>query len=176
MRHSPRRAFGRMSRTPVRREPQPGCTVRPAATSRRSWPQSLSSNPEPQSPSSNPEKANIMQIPPELKPASWGAAGGAIALAIVGFTWGGWVTGGTAELKAKQRAEQAVVTALAPVCADKFRQQADAGANLVALQKVNSWQQGSFIEKGGWATMPGSTSPDSAVARACADMLGQTKS
>jgi hypothetical protein len=168
MRHSPPRAFGRMKRNPLRHEPQPGCTVRPAATSRRSWP--------PQSLSSNPEKANIMQIPPELKPASWGAAGGAIALAIVGFTWGGWVTGGTAELKAKQRAEQAVVTALAPVCADKFRQQADAGANLVALQKVNSWQQGSFIEKGGWATMPGSTAPDSAVARACADMLGQSKS
>jgi hypothetical protein len=117
-----------------------------------------------------------MQVPPELKPACWGAAGGAIVLAIVGFTWGGWVTGGTAELKATQRAEQAVVTALAPICVDKFRQQADATASLAELKKINSWQQGSFIEKGGWATMPGSSAPDSAVARACADMLGQAKS
>ncbi len=37
-----------------------------------------------------------MQVPSETKPALWGAAGGAIALAIVGFTWGGWMTTGTA--------------------------------------------------------------------------------
>lgn len=117
-----------------------------------------------------------MQIPSELKPACWGAVVGAIALAIVGFTWGGWVTGASAELKAKQRAELAVVTALVPICVDKFRQQADASANLVELKKVSSWQQGSFIEKGGWATMPGSSSPDMAVARACAELLGQPKS
>jgi nucleoid-associated protein YgaU len=89
----------------------------------------------------------------------------------VGFTWGGWSTGATAETQAKQRAERAVVTALAPICADKFRQQADAPANLVELKKVSSWQQGSFVEKGGWATMPGSTSTDSAVASACAEIL-----
>ena len=41
-----------------------------------------------------------------------GAAGGAIALAIVGFTWGGWYTTSGA---AKQ-AEAAVSTALLPVC------------------------------------------------------------
>ena len=35
-----------------------------------------------------------MQAPAQLKPALWGAVGGAIALAIVGFTWGGWMTGG----------------------------------------------------------------------------------
>jgi hypothetical protein len=158
----------RMKRTYPARDQLPGCTVRPAATSRRSWPQ--------QFPSTNLEKANVMQIPSELKPACWGAVGGAIALAIIGFNWGGWVTGGTAELKAKQRAELAVVTALAPICVDRFRQQANADASLVELKKVNSWQQGSFIEKGGWATMPGSSSPDTAVARACAEMLGQAKS
>ena len=41
--------------------------------------------------------------------ALWGAAAGAIALAIVGFSWGGWVTGGTAETLAKNRAATAVV-------------------------------------------------------------------
>ncbi|SRR6266571_2294672 len=116
-----------------------------------------------------------MQIPAQTKPALWGAVGGAIALAIVGFSWGGWVTGGTAAQIAKQRAESAVVAALAPICVDKFQHAADAGANLAALKKVNSWQQGSFIESGGWATMPGATSPDSAVARACAEILGNPK-
>jgi len=117
-----------------------------------------------------------MQIPSEVKPACWGAVAGAIALAIVGFNWGGWVTGGSAEAKASQRAERAVIAALAPICVDKFRQQTNAAASLAELSQVNSWQQGAFIEKGGWATMPGSNSPDSAVARACAEMLGQAKS
>jgi len=44
----------------------------------------------------------------------WGAAGGAVALAIVGFSWGGWVTGATA----KTQADAAAWTALLPVCAD----------------------------------------------------------
>ena len=112
-----------------------------------------------------------MKIPAELNPICWGAAGGAIALAIVGFTWGGWVTGGTAEAQAKQRADRAVVAALTPICVDKFRQQANAASTLVELQKVSSWQQGSFVEKGGWATMPGATAPESGVASACAEIL-----
>ena len=52
-----------------------------------------------------------------VKPACWGAAGGAIALAIIGFTWGGWVTGG----HAKTLADAAVTAALVPICADKFQ-------------------------------------------------------
>ena len=116
-----------------------------------------------------------MEIPSEVKPALWGAVGGAIALAIVGFTWGGWVTGGAAETVAKQRASKAVVTALAPICVDQFRRQADASASLVELKKASSWQQGTFVEKGGWATMPGTNSPDSAVAKACAETLAMAK-
>ena len=42
----------------------------------------------------------------------WSAAAGAIALAVVGFTWGGWSTsGGTAK-----QVEAAVQTALIPFC------------------------------------------------------------
>ncbi len=96
-------------------------------------------------------KVKIMEIPKEtkaaVKPALWGAAAGAIALAIVGFNWGGWVTGGTAETIAKNRAAKATYAS----------------------------DQSRFIEKGGWATMPGSTEPDSAVARACAQTLGSEK-
>jgi len=94
-------------------------------------------------------------------------------VAIVGFTWGGWVTGGTAEAGATKRANAAVVLALAPVCVEKFQRAADVSANLAALKKVDSWSQGEFVEKGGWATVPGSNPPDqvSAVARACAMLL-----
>ena len=112
-----------------------------------------------------------MQISPDIKPLCWGAVGGAIALAVVGFSYGGWVTGGSADQMAQQRADAAVVAALAPICADRFRQQADLPGRLAALKTVNPWQQGSVIEKGGWATMPGNAAPNPAVARACAEML-----
>src|SRR6202007_1926475 len=88
-----------------------------------------------------------------VKPALWGAAGGAAALAIVGFNWGGWVTGGTAETIAKQRDSTAVWAALAPICVDNFQRGKDAQTQLVELKKVNSWEQASFVTKGGWATI-----------------------
>ena len=94
-------------------------------------------------------------------------------MAIVGFTWGGWVTGGKAKAAALQGADAAVVVALAPVCVDKFQHAGDVSANLAALKKVDTWSQGAFVEKGGWATLPGSNSPEqvSAVAKACAVLL-----
>ena len=115
-----------------------------------------------------------MKIPIEVKPAFWGVVGGAVALAIAGFGWGGWVTGGKAETASLQRADKAVVVALAPVCVEKFNQASEVSDNLVALKKVDSWSQGEFVEKGGWATLPGSNSPEqvTAVAKACALLLG----
>ena len=96
-----------------------------------------------------------MQVPSETKPALWGAAGGAIALAIV---------------------DSAVVAILTPICVEKFQQSGDATANLLALKKISSsWEQGNFVEKGGWATRPGASSPDYVLARACAEKLVQAK-
>ena len=114
-----------------------------------------------------------MNIPIETKPALWGAAGGAIVAAIVGFTWGGWVTGGKADADATQRASAAVVAALAPVCVERFQRATDATGNLAALKKVDSWSQGEFIEKGGWATTAGAkaSTDQAAVAKACASLL-----
>ena len=114
-----------------------------------------------------------MKIPIELKPALWGIAGGAVAAAIVGFTWGGWVTGSRADADATHRANAAVVVALAPVCVERFQHSTDVAANLAALKKTDSWSQGDFVEKGGWATATGSKPSDqvSAVAKACATLL-----
>jgi hypothetical protein len=107
-----------------------------------------------------------------MKPAVWGALAGAVALTVIGFSQLGWTLGSTAEKMATQRAEAAVVAALAPICVEKFRHQADAPAKLVEFNKVSSWNRRSVIEEGGWATMPGSDTPNSAVATACAEKLG----
>ncbi len=77
---------------------------------------------------------------------------------------------------ADERANTAVVAALAPICAEKFLQNSDAKANLAVLQKISTtWEQGDYLQKGGWATRPGATSPDYQLARACAEKLVQVK-
>ena len=114
-----------------------------------------------------------MKIHPGVKPAVWGAVAGAIACAVVGFSQLGWTLGSNAEKMATERADAAVVSALAPICVERFQQQTDAAAKLVAFNKVSSsWDRRALIEKGGWATMPGSDTPNSEVASVCAEKLG----
>ena len=47
--------------------------------------------------------------------------------------------------------------------------------SLAELRKVDSWSRGDYIEKGGWATLPGGKPEQvTAVAKACADLLVAT--
>ena len=71
---------------------------------------------------------------------------------------------------AKERSELAVVAALAPVCADKFRALPDAEAKKVALSKVESWKRGEEFPKE-FVTLPGATYPSSALVNACSTLL-----
>jgi thioesterase domain-containing protein len=100
---------------------------------------------------------------------------GAVASVVIGFSWGGWVTGATANKLAAEQASTAVVTVLTPICVEKFMQNTDAQANMAALRKISStWQQGDYLEIG-WATRPGATSPDYELGRACAAKLIEAK-
>ena len=113
-----------------------------------------------------------LKLPPQTEPVLWGAAGGAAALALVGFAFGGWVTGGKAAELARQQADKAVVAVLAPICVDKFRHAKNADENLGKLKAISySWEKGTYVSKGGWATLPGNDEPNSGVAQACAEML-----
>src|SRR5438874_5319554 len=91
-----------------------------------------------------------------LKRLLQSAAAGALVATIVGFNWGGWTLGSTVEKVAKDRADSAVVSVLAPICVDQFRQATNASTNLSELNKFSyAWDRDAFIEKGGWAIMPG---------------------
>ncbi|MDQ3830814.1 MAG: hypothetical protein M3361_16220 [Candidatus Tectomicrobia bacterium] len=116
-----------------------------------------------------------MKVPQWVKPAWWGVVVGAIGIMILGFAWGGWVLGSTAEQMAKARAGEAVTAILVPSCVERFMGQADAAAQLAAFQNTASWQHSQFIEQGGWATVAGSTEPNRAVARMCAQQLVSRK-
>jgi hypothetical protein len=105
-----------------------------------------------------------------------GIAIGAIASMVIGFSWGGWVLGSTAHRLAADQASTAVVAVLTPICVEKFLQNSDAQANLAALREISTnWQQGQYLEKGGWTTRPGATSSDYELARACAAKLIEAK-
>jgi len=99
-----------------------------------------------------------------------GVAGGAIAIAIVGFSWGGWVTGGTAKEMALKESNVAVVKALTPLCIANFQRSADAQVKLVELKKISStWARESFVKEGKWATI--GSEQNGSVVDACAEAL-----
>jgi hypothetical protein len=112
-----------------------------------------------------------MNLPINTKPWIQGAVVGAVVATIVGFSWGGWVTGGSSDKRATVAAHDATVTALASICAERFRAQGDVAGKLAELTKTSSWERGSVIERSGFAVMPGSKTADSDVARACAESL-----
>ncbi len=112
-----------------------------------------------------------MKSPEWLKPGLQGAAVGAVALAIVGFSWGGWVTGGTAKQMASEQARLEVVAALVPICLEQSNQDPQVVATLAQLKDTSSYQRSDLLMKAGWATMPGSSDPNRDVARACMEKL-----
>jgi hypothetical protein len=108
-----------------------------------------------------------MNVPASVKPAVWGAIGGAIAAIIVGFAWGGWVTGGTAVEMATAGAETAVVEALTPLCVVKAEQQPE---KLAPLKEESSYQRDDFVIEAGWVDNV-SEEYRNEVATACATTL-----
>ena len=95
-----------------------------------------------------------------------GAAVGAVATMIIGFNWG-------SETNATTLVNAALVQAYGPVCIERFKDQPNVDAKWVELTKVDTWRRESYIKESGFATPPGSTSPNSAVADACADALSK---
>jgi alpha/beta superfamily hydrolase len=101
----------------------------------------------------------------------WACVASAVLTMIIGFSWGGWVTGGTARTTAETMAHDAVVTRLAPICVVLSGLDPAKAVKLVALKEESTWQRGDYVGKQGWATMPGEKEPDSKVAQACAALL-----
>ena len=84
----------------------------------------------------------------------WACAGSVIVTTVVGFSWGGWVTGGSARELAEDSAAQARQEVAAVVCVDRFMAAPDAGNQLSALQEITSpYAQGKFVQDGGWASI-----------------------
>jgi hypothetical protein len=107
----------------------------------------------------------------KIKLGSWSAIGGATILALIGFNYGGWVTGGTATAMAKESAADAVAERLGSICLAQFNNDSKKGAKVEEMKGKDSWETARYIEKQSWAIMPGDDKPDSKVADSCAKLL-----
>jgi hypothetical protein len=101
----------------------------------------------------------------------WSMGAAIILTMIIGFNWGGWVTGGTAQKMAEVMAKNAVLQRLTPMCVDQFNQDPERDQKLTELEEKSAWQRGGYVEDQGWATMAGEAKPDSQVANECAKLL-----
>ena len=113
-----------------------------------------------------------MQAPEWLKLGLYGAACGAAALAVIGFSWGGWVTERTAKQMAADQSRTDVVAALSPVCEDQAKRDPQMVERVAALKSADTWSRADLVMKNGWATMPGTTEGNRRVANACAGKIG----
>jgi hypothetical protein len=101
----------------------------------------------------------------------WAWVASVVVIMIIGFTWGGWVTGSTARNMAAVMAEEAVVKRLAPICVVQFKQDPGKDQKLKELQGKESYERGEYVKSQGWAKMPGEEEADSKVAEECAKLL-----
>jgi hypothetical protein len=111
-------------------------------------------------------------MPIWVKPAVWGAVLGSVLTMTLGFSYGGWMLSSTGDRLAKQHADAAVTTALVPLCVARSKADQAAAKKLGELRAMSSlYEQQEFVTKTGWATLPGSDTPNRDVAEACASAL-----
>ena len=105
----------------------------------------------------------------------WSCVGAAVLTMIVGFTWGGWVTGGTARENVETATEDATAKLASSICAYRFLRGPEASAQLAALKEASSWERDSLIEDAGWVTFASMDSPVRGAADLCADQLASAE-
>jgi heme A synthase len=110
----------------------------------------------------------------DMKLFAWGMGAGAIVLLIVIFSAGWVVTSGSAEAKAEEMVTEAVLDRLAPIAFAQFMQDPNKEEHIKELGKLEYYgspNRSDYVEKQGWATMPGEQDPDSRVAYECAKRI-----
>lgn len=102
----------------------------------------------------------------------WSCAGSVVVALIVGFTWGGWVTGGTARDMASAAGDDSRYELASVICVESFLAEPDVAAKLGTFQEIgSSYAQRQFIEEGGWAVMPNAERASRQASDLCAKVL-----
>lgn len=101
----------------------------------------------------------------------WSTAGAVVLTMVVGFTAGGWVTGGTATEMADSARENGRAELAAQLCVNQFVAAPGAAAELAALKEASSWERDNFVEDGGWAVLAGNVAVIDGSIDLCAEKL-----
>ncbi|MBB1251562.1 hypothetical protein [Rhizobium sp. G21] len=123
-----------------------------------------------------PTKETLFQRFDSYQPSKsiliWACGMTAVATMVVGFGWGGWVTGGSALKTATDAGELAKIELASAICVDRFKTAPDSATKLVELKALSdSYKRRQFIESGGWASMPGQSSVNGRIAERCSAAL-----
>ncbi len=108
-----------------------------------------------------------MTTPEWLRPGIYGAIIGAVTVSIAGFTWGGWVTGGSARDNAMAMSHDNLVAAMVPICLDMAQTDPQRFAKLATIRAAKTYKRRDALMEAGWATVPGAESPNRDIAQAC---------
>jgi hypothetical protein len=103
----------------------------------------------------------------------WSCVGCIILTMILGFTWGGWVTGGSANEMAEDAAQEARANVLATLCVNRFVTAENAADELVELKEASRWDRDEIIQEGGWANIEGLEEGVDAAVDLCAERLAE---
>jgi hypothetical protein len=135
----------------------------------------ITSQPEARVEQNQPKKESFGERWSKIQPTKatlvWFCLASIILTMIVGFNWGGWVRGSTAQNTATVGARAAVVERLASICVAQFNLDPAKDQKLTELQAASSYERGKYVTTQGWATVPGEEKPTSRVADACAKQL-----
>jgi hypothetical protein len=101
----------------------------------------------------------------------WSCVAAVILTMVIGFTWGGWVTGGTLERDVAEARETARAELAATICVARFTDAPDVAVELAALKDESSWSRDDIIADAGWATPRGLEEPVDGAADLCAERL-----
>lgn len=105
----------------------------------------------------------------------WSCAGTAVLTMVIGFTWGGWVTGGSATERAETAADAAVASLAADVCFNRFMAAPDVRTNLTELQQESSYARAKYIDDKGWTTIGGQEKPIRGASKLCVEKLADAE-
>ncbi len=99
-------------------------------------------------------KASIFQRFDNYQPSKtilvWACVVTAVATMIIGFTWGGWVTGGTSRTAEATAVENARGELASAICVERFNAAPDASAKLTEFKAMtDGYTRRQFIEAGG---------------------------
>lgn len=98
----------------------------------------------------------------------WACLVTAAATMVIGFTWGGWMTGSASQAQARTAGEVARGELASAICIERFSAAPDAAAQLTALKALpDGFKKREFIDAGGWSVMPGQKTPDRRGSEGC---------